>query len=81
MPQTYIVTGVAEIRKGLPPGVKLAQLNNPGKWWLTTVTRLGAARVTTDSLVLQEGDIAHFVVEVAAIPLLRERMAAGKGDH
>lgn len=62
-------------------GVKLAALNSPGKWWLTTVSRLGAARVTTDTLVLQEGDIAHFVVEVAAIPALRERMAAGKDGH
>jgi trk system potassium uptake protein TrkA len=62
-------------------GTKLAALNNPGKWWLTTVSRLGAARVTTDTLVLQEGDIAHFVVEVAAIPELRDRMAAGKAAH
>ena len=45
------------------------------------MTRLGTARVTTDTLVLQEGDIAHFVVEVAAIPELRARLAAGKGEH
>jgi trk system potassium uptake protein TrkA len=62
-------------------GVKLAALNSPGKWWLTSVTRLGTARVTTDTLVLQEGDVAHFVVEAAAIPELRERVAAGRGEH
>jgi trk system potassium uptake protein TrkA len=62
-------------------GTKLAALNEPGKWWLTTVTRLGTARVTTDTLVLQEGDIAHFVVEVASIPELRARTLAGRGEH
>jgi trk system potassium uptake protein TrkA len=75
---------VALVELAVPPGLagtKLAALNSPGKWWLTTVTRLGTARVTTDTLVLQEGDIAHFVVEVAAIPELRARLAAGKGDH
>jgi trk system potassium uptake protein TrkA len=75
---------VALVELAVPPslaGTKLAALNSPGKWWLTTVTRLGQARVTTDTLVLQEGDIAHFVVEAAAIPELRTRMAAGKGEH
>ena len=43
-----------------------------------TITRLGQARVTTDNLVIQEGDIGHFVVEVAALDRLRERLAAGK---
>jgi trk system potassium uptake protein TrkA len=75
---------VALVELAVPPGlagVKLAALNSPGKWWLTSVTRLGKARVTTDTLVLQEGDVAHFVVEVAAIDELRARIAAGKGEH
>lgn len=75
---------VALVELAVPPGlagVKLAALNNPGKWWLTSVTRLGTAHVTTDALILQEGDLAHFVVEAAAISELRERVAAGKGDH
>ena len=75
---------VALVELAIPPslaGTKLAALNSPGKWWLTTVTRLGAATVTTDTLVLQEGDIAHFVVEVAAIPELRARMESGRGEH
>jgi len=75
---------VALIELAVPPGlagVKLAALNSPGKWWLTSVTRLGTARVTTDSLILQEGDLAHFVVEASAIPELRDRVAAGRGDH
>jgi trk/ktr system potassium uptake protein len=75
---------VALIELAVPPGlagVKLAALNSPGKWWLTSVTRLGTAHVTTDSLILQEGDVAHFVVEATAIPELRERVAAGRGEH
>ena len=73
------------IELAVPPGlagVKLAALNSPGKWWLTSVTRLGTARVTTDTLILQEGDVAHFVVEVAAIPELRERRRGrARGSH
>jgi trk system potassium uptake protein TrkA len=75
---------VALVELAVPPalaGAKLASLNNPGKWWLTTISRLGVARVTTDTLVLQQGDLAHFVVEVAAIPELERRMAAGKDAH
>jgi trk system potassium uptake protein len=75
---------VALIELAVPPGlagVKLAALNSPGKWWLTSVTRLGTAHVTTDSLILQEGDVAHFVVEAVAIPELRERVAAGRAEH
>ena len=59
-------------------GTKLASLNEPGAWWLTTISRLGKARVTTGDLLLQEGDIAHFVVGVDAIPRLHQRLAAGK---
>lgn len=62
-------------------GTKLAALNEPGSWWLTTISRLGQARVTTGDLIVQEGDIAHFVVEVGALDRLRERMNAGKEAH
>ena len=75
---------VALVELAIPPswaGTKLAALNEPGAWWLTTVSRLGKARVTTDNLVIQEGDIGHFVVEVDALERLRERLAAGKPVH
>ena len=75
---------VALVELAIPPswaGTKLAALNEPGAWWLTTISRLGKARVTTDNLVIQEGDIGHFVVEVDALERLRERLAAGKPVH
>lgn len=59
-------------------GSKVGSMNDPGSWWLTTITRLGKARVTTGDLRLQEGDIAHFVVASDAVSRLRERLAAGK---
>lgn len=62
-------------------GTKLAALNEPGSWWLTTISRLGQARVTTGDLIVQEGDIAHFVVGVDALDRLRERMSAGRDGH
>jgi len=60
-------------------GAKVSSLNEPGEWWLTTITRLGKARVTQGDLLLQEGDIGHFVVTVDALGRLRERLSAGKG--
>ena len=60
-------------------GTKVSSLNEPGEWWLTTITRLGKARVTQGDLLLQEGDIGHFVVTVDALDRLRERLSAGKG--
>lgn len=75
---------VALVELALPPnlaGQKLGGLNEPGKWWLTSISRLGQAKVTTGDLILQEGDIAHFVVEAAAIDDLRSRVAAGRTDH
>ncbi len=62
-------------------GAKVASLNEPGQWWLTSITRLGKARVTKGDLLLQEGDIGHFVVTVDALDLLRERLSAGKGHQ
>lgn len=59
-------------------GAKLGTLNDPGGWWVTSITRLGRARVTTSDLLLQEGDIAHVVVSTDAIGRLHERLAAGK---
>lgn len=60
-------------------GTKVSGLNEPGEWWLTTITRLGKARVTQGDLLLQEGDIGHFVVTVEGLDRLRERLSAGKG--
>ena len=75
---------VALVEMAMPSsfaGHRLSELNEPGKWWLTTISRLGEARVTTGELIIQQGDIAHFVVEAAAIDELRSRLASGKADH
>lgn len=59
-------------------GKKLSPLNEPGRFWLTAVTRLGTARIVTTDLVGQEGDVLHFVVDVGAIDALRERLEHGR---
>ena len=58
-------------------GKKLAALNEPGRFWLTAVTRLGSAQIAGAKLVGQEGDVLHFMVDVNAIDALRERLEQG----
>jgi trk system potassium uptake protein TrkA len=58
-------------------GKKLAGLNEPGRFLLAAVTRLGTAQVVGTKLVGQEGDVLHFVVDVNAIDALRERLEHG----
>jgi trk system potassium uptake protein TrkA len=74
---------VCLIERALPAvwaGKRLAGLNEPGQFWLTAVTRFGAAQVVTSDLVGQEGDVLHFVTEVAGIDRLRERLEQGPED-
>lgn len=58
-------------------GKKLAGLNEPGEFWLTAVTRFGAAEVVGSGIVGQEGDIVHFVAAVASLDALRARLEQG----
>jgi trk system potassium uptake protein TrkA len=58
-------------------GKKLSQLNEPGRFWLTAVTRFGAAEVVDTNLVGQEGDSMHFVADATALDALRERLEHG----
>jgi trk system potassium uptake protein TrkA len=58
-------------------GKKLAELNEPGRFWLTAVTRLGEAQIAGDKLVGQEGDVLHFMADVNALDALRERLEHG----
>jgi trk system potassium uptake protein TrkA len=60
-------------------GKKLVELNEPGRFWLTAVTRLGSAQIATANVVGQEGDVLHFMVDVNAIDALRERLENGPG--
>ena len=58
-------------------GKKLASLNEPGRFLLTAVTRLGEAQIASPKLVGQEGDVLHLVVDVNAMDALRERLEHG----
>jgi trk system potassium uptake protein TrkA len=58
-------------------GKKLAPLNEPGRFVLAAVTRLGTAQIAGAKLVGQEGDVLHFVVDVTALDALRERLEHG----
>ena len=74
---------VCVVERGLPAswaGKKLAGLNDPGRFWLTAVTRLGTARIVDTGIVGQEGDVLTFTSATDALDALTERLAAGK-DH
>ncbi|MEX0665046.1 MAG: TrkA family potassium uptake protein [Acidimicrobiia bacterium] len=60
-------------------GKKLAGLNEPGRFWLTAVTRFGNAEVVDTNLVGQEGDVLHFVIAVTELVALRARFDEGPG--
>jgi trk system potassium uptake protein TrkA len=60
-------------------GKKLDGLNEAGKFWLTAVTRFGAAEVVGVDAVGQEGDTLHIVVDISALDALRERLEQGPG--
>jgi trk system potassium uptake protein TrkA len=62
-------------------GKKLAELSEPGVFWLVAVTRLGNAQISTPSVIGQDGDILHFMVDVNAMDALRERLQHGSDHH
>jgi trk system potassium uptake protein TrkA len=74
---------ICVVERAMPAGwagKKLAGLNEPGRFWLTAVTRLGAARIVDTGVVGQEGDVLTFTAATEAIDALTERLEAGK-DH
>ena len=69
---------VCLVERDLPAqwaGHKLAGLNEPGRFVLGAVTRLGGARVFDGTLVGQEGDILPFVVDINDIDALQARLS------
>ena len=60
-------------------GKKLSGLNEAGSFWLTAVTRFGAAEIVGTNLIGQEGDVLHFVADVNKLDTLRERLETGPG--
>jgi len=74
---------ICVVERGLPAvwaGKKLAGLNEPGRFWLTAVTRLGTARIVESGIVGQEGDMVTFTAATDALDVLTERLESGK-DH
>lgn len=64
----------------LPPawaGRKLAGLNEPGRFWLTAVSRHGEAQIVSPTVMGQEGDVLLFVADVNALDDLRGRLDQG----
>jgi trk system potassium uptake protein TrkA len=61
-------------------GHKLGRLNQPGRFWLTAVSRFGQAQIVTGDMVGQEGDVLTFVSAMDAIDELHAHLAAG-GEH
>jgi trk system potassium uptake protein TrkA len=55
-------------------GVRLNHLDEPGRFWITAVSRFGAAQVVTDEMKGQEGDVLHFVAQTDALADLEKRL-------
>ena len=58
-------------------GKRLSDLNEPGRFWLTSLTRLGGAQIVDTKAVGQEGDVLHFMADVNALDALRDRLERG----
>jgi trk system potassium uptake protein TrkA len=55
-------------------GHPASHLSEPGRFWLTSITRMGAAQVVKPDMKVQEGDILHFVVGTGALDELAHRL-------
>ena len=72
--------GVSPVERGLPAewaGRKLADLSDPGRFTLVSITRTGSARLPQGDIVGQEGDILHFMVNNADLDAFEERLGVG----
>jgi trk system potassium uptake protein TrkA len=62
-------------------GRKLGELNEPGRFWLTAVSRFGSAMIATGDIVGQDGDIVYFMCAVDALDELNDRLTAAPEGH
>lgn len=74
------VSLVERILPAIWAGKRLSGLNDPGKFWLTAVTRFGNAMVVGTDAVGQEGDLLHFVVDVESLDALQARLEGSDGS-
>jgi trk system potassium uptake protein TrkA len=74
---------IALVERPIPKaavGHKLGRLNQPGRFWLTAVSRFGQAQIVTGDLIGQEGDVLTFVSAIDALDDLQAHIDAG-GEH
>ncbi|HET9770642.1 MAG TPA: TrkA family potassium uptake protein [Acidimicrobiia bacterium] len=74
---------ICVVERGLPTawaGKKLSALNEPGRFWLTAVTRFGAAKIVSTDVVGQEGDVLTFTAATDALDALSDRLDGGKDE-
>jgi trk system potassium uptake protein TrkA len=68
---------VCVIERELPvgwAGKKLAGLNEPGKFWITAISRMGTAKIASPDVVGQEGDVVIFMAATESLDSLRARL-------
>lgn len=56
-------------------GRKLVELEEPGRFTLAALTRLGEARIFDGTMVGQDGDVLHFIVGTEVLDELSERLS------
>jgi trk system potassium uptake protein len=63
-------------------GLRIAGLDEPGRFRLVALTRLGIAQVPNPDLVIQEGDLLHLAVATDVIEEMDQVLASDpKGRH
>ncbi len=75
---------VSMVERDLPAGwagQRLSKLDEPGRFVVSAITRLGAARVIASDLVGQEGDVLHFTVDATALDALQARLSGDDGEE
>jgi trk system potassium uptake protein TrkA len=75
---------VCLVERSIPAGAvghKLAELEEPGRFWLTSVSRFGAGMIPQPDIVGQDGDILYFMCAVDALGELQARLSAPGGQH
>jgi trk system potassium uptake protein TrkA len=62
-------------------GHKLSEVEEPGRFWLTAISRFGGGIIPETDVVGQEGDVLYFMCAVDALDDLHDRLQAPGGHH